>query len=441
MGAYISIQTADSPTAVAGAIFNGPGVSVTHAEFLRYYTNDNLPTGKETSGGIFTSGPFGIGSGGILTISAAQNAGNGGRTGLDIDTNAAGSPYCEPGTTTNGAVLSIDIVVGKEYNGLLIEFILATLENFGQPDSIGIQLDNVLYSVDSSQNRITATSEYMASPIGIQEPPLISFNSMEAQSPPGEQTMVFAICDANNGGSDSGLMVKARGCVNCDSPIKINYATTTVTTGPTSFVSTIQASGTVSGTVIYGVPEATTATTEETTSTETAITASETTATSEVTFTSADTTTATNEDTTTTTALLSITVTSGDETAATTTVETTSTESETTTAETTATSEDTTITAPLSATTATSNDDAATTTDTTTTASGALSSDITSSTELPSTTVVSTLTTANSGSVSATESISEASTSATGTTTAFDTHTTTASTSQGFTTRRRRCRP
>ncbi|RYC89438.1 hypothetical protein BFJ63_vAg7691 [Fusarium oxysporum f. sp. narcissi] len=93
---------------------------------------------------------------------------------------------------------------------------------------------------------------------------------------PGAHTMIFAICDANNGLLDTGLMVKAGGCVDCDKGIKINYATTTTTVGPTPFVRTIQASGTISGTVVYGVPEDATANTEEVaTSTEVTATTTE----------------------------------------------------------------------------------------------------------------------------------------------------------------------
>ncbi|KAK7591383.1 hypothetical protein V3481_006031 [Fusarium oxysporum f. sp. vasinfectum] len=140
-----------------------------------------------------------------------------------------GSEYCGP-DTTNAAVLSVELVVEPEYNGLSMEFILATRENFVNPDPIGIYLDGVQYAVD--------TTQYDRS-----SPPLI----LGLPAAPGAHRMVFAICDANNGLLDSGLMAKAGGSVDCDKDIKINYATTT-TVGPTPFVRTIQASGTISGT-------------------------------------------------------------------------------------------------------------------------------------------------------------------------------------------------
>ncbi|KAM0084266.1 hypothetical protein ACKRZS_003483 [Fusarium odoratissimum] len=284
MGSQISVVTSTDATAVASAIFNGAGVSVTDATFEKSYWEENGLGGNLGSAGIFTSGPFGIGSGGILTTGYSRDADDS-SYGQNVDTQIDGSDYCGP-DTTNAAVLSVELVVEPEYNGLSIEFILATEEDFVNPDPVGIYLDGVQYAVDTSGNRITAKSEYLASPIGITEPSNPSRSTQyERSSPPlimglpaapGAHTMIFAICDANNGLFDSGLMVKAGGCVDCEADIKINYATTTTTVGPTPFVRTIQASGTVSGTVVYGVPEDATTTTEDVaTSTEVTATTTE----------------------------------------------------------------------------------------------------------------------------------------------------------------------
>ncbi|KAH7151209.1 hypothetical protein DER46DRAFT_703598 [Fusarium sp. MPI-SDFR-AT-0072] len=134
MGSQISIETSNDAAAVSSAIFNGPGVSITDATFEKSYCEQNELGGYLGSAGIFTSGPFGIGSGGILT-----------------------TEYCGP-DTTNAAVLSVELIVEPEYNRLSIEFILATRENFVNPDPIDIYLDGVQYAVDTSQNRITAKS-------------------------------------------------------------------------------------------------------------------------------------------------------------------------------------------------------------------------------------------------------------------------------------------
>ncbi|KAK2669236.1 hypothetical protein RAB80_014762 [Fusarium oxysporum f. sp. vasinfectum] len=214
MGSQISIETSNDATAVPSAIFKGPGISITNATF--------------ENAGIFTSDPFGIGSGGILTTGYSRDADEN-TYNQNVDAQMDGSEYCGP-DTTNAAVLSVELVVEPEYNGLSMEFILATRENFVNPDPIGIYLDGVQYAVD--------TTQYDRS-----SPPLI----LGLPAAPGAHRMVFAICDANNGLLDSGLMAKAGGSVDCDKDIKINYATTT-TVGPTPFVRTIQASGTISGT-------------------------------------------------------------------------------------------------------------------------------------------------------------------------------------------------
>ncbi|SCO91810.1 uncharacterized protein FRV6_15938 [Fusarium oxysporum] len=209
MGSQISIETSNDATAVPSAIFNGPGISITDATFEKSYYEQNGLGGHLGSAGIFTSGPFGIVSGGILTTGYSRDADEN-TYNQNADTQIDGSEYCGP-DTANAAALSVELVVEPEYNGLSIEFILATRENFTQYDR--------------------------------SSPPLI----MGLPAAPGAHRMVFAICDADNGLLDSGLMVKAGGSVDCDKDIKINYATTT-TVGPTPFVRTIQASGTISGT-------------------------------------------------------------------------------------------------------------------------------------------------------------------------------------------------
>jgi hypothetical protein len=152
----------------------------------------------------------------------------------------------------------------------------------GRPDPIGIYLDGTLWSIDDSNLRIIATSEYLNGEIGISEFDKVdSGNEMnratryDSSSPPlligipanpGEHTMIFAICDSADGDLDSGLMVKAKGCKDCNPQVRINYVSTTTTTGSTSFTSTTKAIGTESGTVLFGVPaEEITTTTEDVT--------------------------------------------------------------------------------------------------------------------------------------------------------------------------------
>lgn len=127
MGSQISIETSNDATAVPSTIFKGPGISITDATFEKSYQEQNGLGGYLGSAGIFTSDPFGIGSGGILTTGYSRNADENTHN-QNVDTQMDGSEYCGP-DTTNAAVLSVELVVEPEYNGLSMEFILATREN------------------------------------------------------------------------------------------------------------------------------------------------------------------------------------------------------------------------------------------------------------------------------------------------------------------------
>ncbi|KAF0641000.1 hypothetical protein FPSE5266_03310 [Fusarium pseudograminearum] len=278
MGAQISVVLSNDVIQLANAVFNGPGVSVVGASLKSYYQVDTI-TYNKGSAGTFTNGPFGIGSGGILSTGWISDAKDSSGT-IDHDTGTDGSIYCGSGSTANGAVLSVEIVVGQGYNGLAVEFVIGTAENLQEnADTIGIYLDGVQYAVDTSNNRITVNSEYLQQPLGVTDTEFVRSTMYDHSSPPllmglaaspGRHSMVFAICDANNGQKDSALMVKAGACVDCAGDIKLNYKTTTTTVGSTSFVSTIKPFITNSGTVVYGAPVEATTTTEEAYSTTTA---------------------------------------------------------------------------------------------------------------------------------------------------------------------------
>jgi hypothetical protein len=127
MGALISIVASNDATEVANAIFNGPGVSVLGATFEKSFFEEDAVTGNRASAGTFTSGPFGIGSGGILTSGYSKEPQDQ-NTLMDEDTGIDGSLYCGPDSTTNAAVLSVDILVETGYNGLSVEFVVGTDE-------------------------------------------------------------------------------------------------------------------------------------------------------------------------------------------------------------------------------------------------------------------------------------------------------------------------
>ncbi|RSL98684.1 hypothetical protein CDV31_012469, partial [Fusarium ambrosium] len=323
-----SVTQSSDATTLANAIF-GTGITILQASF----------SGAAISSGTFTDGPFGIGTGAILTSGAAVGALPGGDH--YVNNGAAGSDtWCGP-NTFNAAILTVDILVQPGFSGVEFEYIVASEEEGGQvnsassPDPIGIFVGGTQYAVDQNGDRMTATSGWLAFPYVIVPPN--SVTSYPGSSPPflqavvgaGAQTVVIAICDFSDTEWDSGLLIKANGCDDCNTDFRLAYVTTTVTTTTTG-TSTQTASGTVSGTIFVSVlaatttsEEPTTTTAAETTTTAAETTTAETTTTTEMTTTAMETTTTAAETTTETT------------TAETTTAETTTTEETTTTAETT----------------------------------------------------------------------------------------------------------
>ncbi|KAJ4120188.1 hypothetical protein NW760_007552 [Fusarium oxysporum] len=259
-----SIVTTNDANALASAIF-GQGITILQASF----------SGATVSSGTFADGPFGIGSGGILTSGAAVGAlPNGDHY---VNNGAPGSDtYCNA-NTFNAAILTVDFFLNPTYSGVRVELILASEEEGGSSDPIGIFVGGTQYALDPNGNKITATSPYLAQPIGITPPD--SVTSYPGSSPPfwidiltsGAQTMVIAICDQGDSEWDSALLINAEGCIDCDTDVRLAYVTTTTTLPPgeATFTSTTKASGTVSGTIRIGVTadETTTTTAEPTTNT------------------------------------------------------------------------------------------------------------------------------------------------------------------------------
>jgi hypothetical protein len=79
-----------------------------------------------TSAGTFTDGPFGIGSGAILTTGQVVNA-NPGRTPFNGNL-GPGSPFCGGTDSFSAAILTVDVVTLPGFDGILFEFILASQE-------------------------------------------------------------------------------------------------------------------------------------------------------------------------------------------------------------------------------------------------------------------------------------------------------------------------
>jgi len=124
MGALISVVSEGDPTVVAEAIFNGPGVTVQGASWIAIAEADSSPAGT------FTNGPYGIGSGGILTNGFAIRAG-----ASDIDFDQPNTNNVFPGSeeycgsqTFDATVLQVQIEIDDVYEGVEVEFILSSVE-------------------------------------------------------------------------------------------------------------------------------------------------------------------------------------------------------------------------------------------------------------------------------------------------------------------------
>ncbi|KAM0239502.1 hypothetical protein ACHAP5_008292 [Fusarium lateritium] len=254
---------------------------------------ENTPPEDSDSIRSFRQGPFGLGSGVIISSGNAVDAVQGGFANNALE--CSGSMFCGEGSTFDAAVYTVDFLSRPGFNGVQIEFVVGSADSTRESDPIAIWLNGDQYAIDSSGQQITARSEFLNEPIGIGRPqnglqygrasPSLLFG---IPTRPGINTLVFAACDLNDDVLDTGLLFNIKGCVDCDTNIKINYVTTTVTVGAaeeTGAPETIKASGQARGTVIVTVQETAVTTTTEavmtttaeapTTTTEAAVTTSE----------------------------------------------------------------------------------------------------------------------------------------------------------------------
>jgi hypothetical protein len=81
----------------------------------------------EMSMGTFTDGPFGLGSGGILTSGKATGAYTSGDRNVDTGIGVGYDGVCAPGTQNINA-LQVELQLEPGFNGVRIEFVFATQE-------------------------------------------------------------------------------------------------------------------------------------------------------------------------------------------------------------------------------------------------------------------------------------------------------------------------
>lgn len=111
--AAITITTTSDAATLAAAIFNGAGITFSSASYA----------GAAIAAGTFTDGPFGIGSGAILTSGSATGAQVGGSGGGN--NGFSGSQFCGY-NSFDASVLTVNVNVEAGYNGVLVNFILGS---------------------------------------------------------------------------------------------------------------------------------------------------------------------------------------------------------------------------------------------------------------------------------------------------------------------------
>ncbi|KAF5237842.1 hypothetical protein FANTH_10556 [Fusarium anthophilum] len=338
-----SISETTSGATVAAAIFDGPGLNVLNVISL-----------GESSMGTFADGPFGLGSGGILTSGKATGAYISGDR--NVDNGVAGYDYvCAP-NTQNVNALQVQVGLEPGYNGVRIEFVFATQEapsTLANMDAISIlDVTNgppVQYALDTNANQINALSPFLLTPDAIAPPDSLTGYTRSSpplvrtiSAPPGSSVvLVISVCDVGDALNDSDFLLRAEACVDCDygsDEVEINYihTTSTLPPGEQPFTSTVPASGIESGTfIVFVEPTGVTTTTgDATTTTDETTTTGETTMTTDEPITAATDQSTTTTDEVTMTTTTEPTITTADDPTTTTIGVTTTTEVFTTTAET-----------------------------------------------------------------------------------------------------------
>jgi hypothetical protein len=116
-GSRIKIVTTGDGNVLANAVISGPGITIVSGPF----------TGSVASAGTFTNGPFGIGSGIILTTGFASGALPKGDNQIASNTPASETYYVAD--TYDGAIFTVNLDTGPGFNGVLVQLIIASAED------------------------------------------------------------------------------------------------------------------------------------------------------------------------------------------------------------------------------------------------------------------------------------------------------------------------
>ncbi|KAF5979465.1 hypothetical protein FCOIX_5293 [Fusarium coicis] len=249
----------------------------------------------------FTDGPFGMGSGVIISTGSltSQPMTPGAMCPSSYTTDqydAYTQSYCGP-DSYNGANFLLNVVLTKATT-FVVDMVIASCDVISA-DKVLILVDGVNVAKDETGTPLDSSSKYLSEPWGIPSPngdtafawtsPPLRF-SFTPSTPSIELRMV--VCDLHDGYGDTAVMLKIRPCNDCDVSFKVDYDTTSVvstTTYEATSVVTQAASGTARGTISYITYVTASATSTTAVSSEAPTTTeSSATSTSPVTSTSAD---------------------------------------------------------------------------------------------------------------------------------------------------------
>ncbi|KAL5623779.1 hypothetical protein FOBRF1_003029 [Fusarium oxysporum] len=211
----------------------------------------------------FTDGPFGMGSGIIMSTGSLTSGSLApGGTCLSSYTtdlyDAYTATYCGP-DSYNGASFLLNVLPTKATT-LLIDMVIASCDVISG-DKVMVFVNGVNVAKDETGTPLDSSSKYLSEPWGIPSPNGDTVFAMSSPplrfSIPLPKTYVelkIAVCDRHDGYGDTAVMIKARPCTNCDQTFKVDYDTTSIvstTTYEATSVVTQAASGTVRGTISY----------------------------------------------------------------------------------------------------------------------------------------------------------------------------------------------
>ncbi|KAG5746533.1 hypothetical protein H9Q70_010786 [Fusarium xylarioides] len=248
-----------SPTAQGGLAL----AQVLFGNSRDIYSSSSGYTGDPSAIRSFTNGPFGMGSGVIISTGSLTSAPltPGGICPSTYPTDlydAYTQSYCGP-DSYNGANYLLNVLPIKATT-FVIDMVIASCDVVSA-DKVLVLVNGVNVAKDETGTALDSSSKYLSEPWGIPSPngdtafawtsPPLRFS---ITVPKSYIELKIAVCDLHDGYGDTAVMLKIRPCTDCDQSFKVDYDTTSVvstTTYEATSVVTQAASGTVRGTISY----------------------------------------------------------------------------------------------------------------------------------------------------------------------------------------------